>query len=273
MKRNDFLDEIERQLSNFSRQAAALAEVQALPLPPISDAVPELPVPNQHARWIPRHRRFGQGHWFATLAGALLAGLALVWFGISYLHLNFAGRNELTDSQAIRAVVERIIGAESNGDPNAKNKRSSATGPGQFLNETWLDLIRTYRPDLAKSHSDSEILDLRRDPVLAREITTRFVEQNAALLRQRNLPVTAGTVYLAHFAGGAGAVAILLAPENAEAALVMANADATGRTNREQIVKANPFLKRFTVADIKAWADRKMRSFSTGRIFAADAIK
>jgi hypothetical protein len=79
------------------------------------------------------------------------------------------------------------------------------------------------------------------------------------MLRQRGLPVTAGTVYLAHFAGGAGAVAILSAPENADAALVMASADATGRTKREKIIEANPFLEHFTVADLKIWADRKMR--------------
>jgi hypothetical protein len=47
--------------------------------------------------------------------------------------------------------------------------------------------------------------------------------------------------------------------EDADAALIMANADATGRTKREKIIKANPFLERFTVADLRNWADRKMR--------------
>jgi hypothetical protein len=42
-------------------------------------------------------------------------------------------------------------------------------------------------------------------------------------------------------------------------ALIMAEADATGRTKREELVKANPFLERFTVADLKIWAHRKMR--------------
>jgi hypothetical protein len=41
---------------------------------------------------------------------------------------------------AMDAVVDRIIGVESDGDPNAKNKRSSATGLAQFLSETWLDI-------------------------------------------------------------------------------------------------------------------------------------
>jgi hypothetical protein len=168
-------------------------------------------------------------------------------------------REEPTAVPPINAVVERIIGVESDGDPNAKNKRSSATGLGQFLDETWLDMIRAHRPDLAKGRSQAEILELRRDAKVAGEITTRFTERNAAMLRRRGLPVTPGTLYLAHFAGGAGAVAILSALEDADAAMVMANADATGRTKREKIVKANPFLERFTVADLKSWADRKMR--------------
>ena len=201
----------------------------------------------------------GRGLRLAIVTGAFSVALGLGWFSGSNLYRYFDRRDELTGRAAVNAAVERIIGVESNGNPNAKNSRSSATGPGQFLNETWLDLIRTYRPDLIGGHSESETLELRREAKLAREVTTRFVERNAAMLRQRGLPVTAGTIYLAHFAGGAGAVAILSAPENADAALVMASADATGRTKREQIIKANPFLEHFTVADLKSWAERKMR--------------
>jgi hypothetical protein len=72
-------------------------------------------------------------------------------------------REEPTAAVAIHAVVERIIGVESHGDPNAKNKRSSATGLGQFLDETWLDMIRAHRPDLGQGRSQDEILELRRD--------------------------------------------------------------------------------------------------------------
>jgi hypothetical protein len=193
------------------------------------------------------------------LTTSFAGALGLGWFGGLNLHwLIDYGRDEQT--RRVDVVVARIIDVESNGNPNAKNRRSSATGLGQFLNETWLELIRLYRPDLSQGRNEGEILELRRDPNLAREVTTRFAERNAAMLRQRGLPVTPGTVYLAHFAGSAGAVAILSAPENADAATVMASADATRRTKREKIVQANPFLERFTVADLKTWADRKMRS-------------
>ena len=64
-------------------------------------------------------------------------------------------------------------------------------------------MIGTYRPDLVQGRSDKEILELRRDPELAREIVARLVEQNAAILKKRALPVTPGTLYLAHLAGPA----------------------------------------------------------------------
>ena len=205
----------------------------------------------------PDMRRSGCRLWSRIIIGVTAFGFG--WLGVpAFYWSSDSQREEPTAAAAIHAVVEQIIRVESDGDPNARNKRSSATGLGQFLDETWLDMIRAHRPDLAKGRIKTEILELRRDAKVAREIAARFTEGNAEMLRKRGLPVTPGTLYLAHFAGGAGAVAILSATENADAALVMATADATGRTKREKIIKANPFLERFTVADLRNWADRKM---------------
>src|SRR3546814_6478111 len=44
----------------------------------------------------------------------------------------------LTQAAAVaRASVGRTVGLESGGDAAAKNPRSSATGPAQFVDETW----------------------------------------------------------------------------------------------------------------------------------------
>jgi hypothetical protein len=209
-------------------------------------------IPNINERWVFHKASGEQDRRFVIGISALLLTLCLAW-SLRFLYQHFVQRDELT------VVAARIIAVESNGDPNAKNSRSSATGLGQFLNDTWLDLVREYRPDLTKGLAESEILKLRQEATLARELTQRSVEHNAAVLRQRGLPVTAGAIYLAHFAGAAGAAAILLAPDGADAAHVMASADATGRTKPEQLIKANPFLAHFTVADLKIWADRKMQ--------------
>jgi hypothetical protein len=198
--------------------------------------------------------------WFLIVAAVSLTAVSLGCLVTTASYWQLPSQDEAwTSAKAIHAVVEQIIGVESDGDPNAKSKRSSATGLGQFLDETWLYMISAHRPDLAKGRSQAEILELRRDASIAREITARFTERKAELLNKRGLPVTPGTLYLAHFAGGAGAVAILSAAENADAAFVMATADATGRTKREKIIKANPFLEGFTVADLRNWAERKMR--------------
>ena len=79
------------------------------------------------------------------------------------------------------------------------------------------------------------------------------------MLSKRSLPVTPGTLYLTYFAGAAGAVAILSGSESLDAAALLANADASGRTTREKLVTANPFLATLTAGDLKSWADRKMR--------------
>ena len=65
--------------------------------------------------------------------------------------------------------------------------------------------------------------------------------------------------YLTYFAGPAGAVALLSGAENADAASLMASADVTGRTTRDKVIRANPFLMILTVGDLKNWADHKMR--------------
>jgi hypothetical protein len=263
---NDICRDIDTQLLVPSEAAATLFDSQAHPGVTIPDELSDPPllrfreiaVPSEDRRWDAHKSGGGQGLRLLIGIAALLMTIGLGLLG-KWLYQYFDRRDELTGPAAISAAVEQIIAAESSGDPTLKDSHSSATGLGQFLNDTWLDLIRQYRPDLSKGRSESETLELRRDAKLARELTMRFVERNAAILKHRGLPVTAGAIYLAHFAGPAGAVAILSASDNADAALVMASADKTGRTKREQLIKANPFLGHFTVADLKVWADRKMQ--------------
>jgi hypothetical protein len=164
-----------------------------------------------------------------------------------------------TDATTL-AVVDRIIRAESNGNAYAKNPRSSATGPGQFIDQTWLETIRTHRRDLVVGRTDAELLEMRSNTILVREMVARTVERNTMTFKKRGLPATVGTLYLAHFAGSAGAVALLTVADDVDAASVMAKADSTGKSTREKLVKANPFLDKLTVGDLKSWADRKMRS-------------
>jgi len=146
------------------------------------------------------------------------------------------------------ALVDQIIGVESGGDPNARNSRSSASGLGQFIDSTWVSMIQKHRPDLAQGKSRDDLIALKSDPDLSREMTARYADDNGQILAGAGLPVTPGTTYLAHFAGPQGAVKVLQSDPNAPVSSVLG----------EAAVKANPFLQGMTVAGLQAWADKKM---------------
>lgn len=145
-------------------------------------------------------------------------------------------------------LIDSIISAESGGDANAKNPNSSASGPSQFIDSTWLSTFKSARPDLAQGKTDDQILALKTDPQISREMTEAYANQNGAILSKNGLPVTDGNTYLAHFAGPGGAVKVLQADPTAPVESILGPA----------AVKANPFLRGMTAGDLQAWAAKKV---------------
>ncbi len=143
---------------------------------------------------------------------------------------------------------DNITWAESRGKTNAQAKTSSALGLGQFVKGTWLDMIRRYRPDLAQGKSDAEILELRKDADISKEMTRRYAQENEAKLRQAGIPVTPGSTYLMHFAGPSGGIALMNADPNTPVESILSG----------QAIKANPFLQGKTASWVIAWANKKM---------------
>ena len=114
----------------------------------------------------------------------------------------------------IQDAVSRIIGYESGNDPNIKNKKSTAEGLGQFIDSTWFYMVRKYRPDIAKGKTDAQLKALKRDPALSREMTTRYIEENAALLKKHGFPVNVRNLYVMHFLGSGEGPKLLRADPN-----------------------------------------------------------
>lgn len=120
---------------------------------------------------------------------------------------------------------------ESSLDPSAKAASSSATGLFQFIEQTWLGLVKTEGPKLGLSDmadaisvrgeggytvSDSgtreTILKLREDPKLASLMAGALTQQNRTTLSAATgRDPNPGELYMAHLLGPRGAVDLIRA--------------------------------------------------------------
>ena len=149
---------------------------------------------------------------------------------------------------AVEILVDQIIHVESGGNAAAKNPLSSATGLGQFIESTWIRMMGQYRPDLATTMGRPELLALRNDPTISREMVTALAREGESYLRARGHDITAGRLYLCHFLGAEGANMVLNAQDD----------QLVGDVMGAGVVKANPFLAGRTIAYVKEWAELKM---------------
>lgn len=160
---------------------------------------------------------------------------------------------------SVDAVTNRIIAIEGEG----KNAKSSATGVGQFTEGTWLDIVKRNRPDLAQGRSDQDILSLRADRGLARQMVGKLQDENGQALKAAGLPATPGNLYLAHFLGAGGAKAVLQADPNMPVADALAKV--VGPDKAKAMVDANPTILQGQLAgSVKQWADGKMGGAAPG---------
>lgn len=156
---------------------------------------------------------------------------------------------------ATEILVDQIIRVESAGNAAAKNPLSTATGLGQFIDSTWLRMMRTYRPDLARTLSRDDQLALRFDPTISREMVRNLAREGESYLRARGHSITAGRLYLCHFLGMEGAHTVLSAAADTPLVTLLG----------QSVVSANPFLTGKDVAYVIGWAENKMRGGRGGR--------
>lgn len=153
---------------------------------------------------------------------------------------------------AAQSIEDKIIKVESGGRTSATNPNSSAAGPGQFIRDTWLDMVKRTRPDVAEGRTDAEILALRTDPkyaALSKEMVGAYAKENTERLQKSGIAASPGNVYLAHFLGPADAVKVLTADPNTPIAnIVSARAYNANRS----------VMEGKSAGDLAAWSDRKM---------------
>ena len=140
-------------------------------------------------------------------------GLALV--------LNSAGDKSDVDFNYLVATAQR----ESSMNPAAKASSSSAVGLFQFLDSTWLQVMKQEGPRLGyQAYADAitvdqnddyvikdkslraDVLKLRENPQVAADMAAAFTRSNGEYLQQKfgRMP-SPGELYIAHFLGPQGA--------------------------------------------------------------------
>ncbi|SDA93778.1 M23 family metallopeptidase [Mesorhizobium qingshengii] len=221
-----------------------------------------------------RETRYAHMQKFAIAAGVgtkVKAGDIIGYIGTSglstgpHLHFELYQNGEAIDplgtvtavassDSAVETLTERIVHVESGGSARAKNPNSSATGAGQFITKTWIRMMNTYRPELARTLSTADLLALRYDATISREMVRNLAREGEAYLRARGHQITAGRLYLCHFLGMEGAHQVLSAPGSSQLSAVLGSA----------VIQANPFLTGKTASYVVDWAERKMGQKLTG---------
>lgn len=158
--------------------------------------------------------------------------------------------NQPEASNVSNTFVDKLVNAESSGRNNARNTNSSAFGPTQYVKSSWLQDIQKYAPEYTVGKNQRDILNLRSNPEVARQVTAGRAEDNAKSLTSDGIPVNDTTLYLAHFLGTAGAKALLTAKIGTPVQAI---------PMLRKAIKANPsVLKGKRAEQVLQWAKEKM---------------
>ncbi len=214
---------------------------------------------------------------------------------------NLAILQEVANRRSVDAptlnTLQHIMHVESSGGTRNRNPSSSATGAFQFLDSTWLGVIKMHGQSEAlrayglekyvdKIHmvtqSDGkkfwtiddpklrqEALDLRYNVEISSEMVVIFTRENQKQLESKlQRKVSSGELYLAHFLGAGGALQILTHPDpDAKIASILPAGTIDANAYNPRTGKRGVSFKKagreidfrdFTVADIQRWAANKM---------------
>lgn len=142
--------------------------------------------------------------------------------------------------------IHRASFAESSGNANVQNSRSSASGLMQFTDDTWVGFLS--KDPRFMGGSREQLLSLKSDPKLQQEMGLRYAQQNQKVFEANKVPVNNTTLYLGHVLDGKNAVKVWKASDGTPVDQVL---------TPEQM-SANPQWKGMSVSELKQWAAQKM---------------
>lgn len=181
-----------------------------------------------------------------------------------------------TDPVLLMAVADK----ESSFITAVQAKTSSATGLYQFIERTWLGVVRDFgaqygltkeaalvtadsndRPVITDASERARVLDLRRDPYLSALMAGEMLKRDAARIAQTiGRDLTLGEVYLAHFLGpndaeeflaqvvgkpSSAAAALLPGPARANRSIFFASAAGKGRRGKAESLSVAQVHEKF----------------------------
>jgi hypothetical protein len=144
--------------------------------------------------------------------------------------------------------LDRLMLAESGGRDDARNPRSTALGPFQFIESTFLAVAQRHFDAETKDLSQAQILKLRTNRSFARRAAEAFTRDNAAQLAAAGLPATFANLRLAFLAGAGGAIRVLQSDPHAPVIRLLG----------PHVVQANPFMAGMKAEDLAAWSARNL---------------
>lgn len=147
--------------------------------------------------------------------------------------------------QDIDDYLHRLMMAESAGKAHAKNPRSSALGPYQFINSTFIGVVDRHFAGEVEGMTQSQILALRTDLEFSRRAAIAFNEDNARYLDERGVEPTFAHLRLSHLLGAPTAVKVLRAQPKTQLTKLLSSA----------VIRANPFMRRMTVGGLVRWSE------------------
>ncbi len=193
------------------------------------------------------------GNWLGVIGRAFQFSLVMAVWLTAFVN-GAAGADErswhLGPCSTGDAFLSKIMHAESRGRLLAKNPRSSALGPFQFIKSTFLAVTRRHFAEEVRGMTEAQVLELRKSLSFARRVADAYAREIAAYFVRKGIAANPTNLRLAFFAGPSAAARVLTAKASTPMSKLISSA----------ALQANPFLRRMTAGGLVRKSGREAAS-------------